>query len=185
MSNTENGTAAPAAPIVPAGKSATVAPAAGKGGKSAPVAPAGKSPVLGKSLDGAAASSVCYVTVRGKPQPGEGTRLYAILSDDGRFGYGLRRGGDFLALAAPLAASAGLPAVAAGSPFAAPYTVAGVRQVVRMLASLNGVTNNRDQANAPATVAGHLPADVAVRCGLPRITRVAGARRPTGRAGTI
>jgi len=184
MSDSTNG-AAPAAPLAPAGKSAATVAPAGKGGKSAPVAPAGKSPVLGKSLDGAAASSVCYVTVRGKPQPGEGTRLYAILSDDGRFGYGLRRGGDFLALAAPLAASAGLPAVAAGSPFAAPYTVAGVRQVVRMLASLNGVTNNRDQANAPATVAGHLPADVAVRCGLPRITRVAGARRPTGRAGTI
>jgi hypothetical protein len=177
MSNstgTQNG-AAPVAPL------ATVAPApVGKAPRKA-APPAGKAPagILGKSLDGAAAGTVNFHTVRGVRQTGDGTRLYAVLSDDGRFGYSLRKGGDFLTMAA---AGKGWDK---GAPFAAPYTVAGIRTVVAMLDSLNGRTANPDQHSAPVTVAGHLPPDVAVKCGLPRVTRVAGARRGTGRSGSI
>ena len=188
MTNAENGTAAPAAPIVPA-PAGTVAPApagkvAPKGGKVAPKG--GKVARLGTSLEGAASGSVAYHHIRGVAQSGrEGTRLFPVLTEGGDLGYSLRRGGDFVALATGAPASGPLPAWKAGDLFMAPYTAEGVRQVVRMLASLVGVTNNRDQATAAATVAGHIPPAVAVSIGLPRVTQVAGSRRPTGRAQTV
>lgn len=188
----QNGTAAPAAPIVPA-PAGKVAPAPAAGGKVAPkgagkVAPKGAAVarILGTSLEGAASGSVAYHHIRGVAQSGrEGTRLFPVLTEGGDFGYSLRRGGDFVALATAGAASGPLPAWKAGDLFMARYTPDGVRQVVRMLASLQGVTNNRDQATAAATVAGHIPPAVAVPLGLPRVTQVAGSRRPTGRAQTV
>jgi len=122
---------------------------------------------------------VNYHTVRGVKQPAPGTRLFIVLTEDGTLGYSLTKGGKFLTMAQ------GGKGWAKGAPFAAPFTLAGVKLLLAMLADLRGVTANPDQGTAAATLAGHLPPDAAVKCGLPRVTRVAGARRGTGRADSI
>jgi hypothetical protein len=180
---TPNG-AAPAAPLTPA-PAPKAAPKAPKAGALTPKTAGALS--LGKSLEGAASGSVNFYEVRGVAQTGDGLRLHAVLAEgpDGyRFGYSLRAGGDFLTLGEPSPKGA-VSSWAAGAPFAAPYTVAGIKTVVAMLDSLRGRTKNRSQHSAPVTVAGHLPPDVAVRCGLPRVTKVDGARRGGGRSNTI
>jgi hypothetical protein len=127
--------------------------------------------------------------MRGVAQTGEGTRLHSVLSEGPGgtgwyFGYSLTRGGAFVTLGEP-SPKGSAATWKAGDDLAAPYTVKGIATVVAMLASLRGITKNRSQASAPVTVAGHLPPDVAVRCGLPRVTKVDGARRGTGRSNTV
>lgn len=176
--------AAPVAPLAPAAPKAPAAPAR----KAAPLTPRGAAALtLGKSLDGAASGSVNYHTMRGVSQTGDGTRLHAVLLETGdgyRFGYSLRSGGDFVTLGAPSPKGANA-SWQAGAALCAPYTVAGIKTVVAMLASLDGRTKNRSQSSAPVTVAGHLPPKVAALCGLPTVTKVDGARRGGGRTNTV
>lgn len=181
MVDSSNG--APTGAIVPAATGAATPAAGSRPSNPARKAAGSTAALLGKSLQGAPAGSVNYHTVRGVKQPAPGTRLFIVLTEGGELGYSLTKGGKFLTMAAAGKGAAG--AWDKGAPFAAPYTVPGVKKLHAMLASLQGITANPDQGTAAATLAGHLPPDVAVKCGLPRVTRVSGARRGTGRADSI